>query len=177
MTESSSTVQRLREDLIHPDPLLDCLIEVCRLHGQAASRASLSAGLPLGADNHGRLTLELAERAAARAGMSARLQRIALAQIDAATLPAILVLHDNRACVLTGWDSTESGLQPRVLLPETGQGSVSLTADELASHGMAPDAGARQNPAVHSRPPQQWGRLEPHRTPSPLHAHDPNRSP
>jgi hypothetical protein len=38
---------RLREDLIHPDPLLDCLVEVCRLHGQAASRASLSAGLPL----------------------------------------------------------------------------------------------------------------------------------
>jgi ADP-ribose pyrophosphatase YjhB (NUDIX family) len=26
---------RLREDLIHPDPLLDCLVEVCRLHGQA----------------------------------------------------------------------------------------------------------------------------------------------
>jgi hypothetical protein len=38
---------RLREDLIHPDPLLDCLVEVCRLHGHAASRASLSAGLPL----------------------------------------------------------------------------------------------------------------------------------
>ena len=43
----SAPVQRLREDLIHPDPLLDCLVEVCRLHGQAASRASLSAGLPL----------------------------------------------------------------------------------------------------------------------------------
>ena len=81
------TVQRLREDLIHPDPLLDCLIEVCRLHGQAASRASLSAGLPLGADNLGRLTLELAARAAARAGMSARLQRVALQRIDTAALP------------------------------------------------------------------------------------------
>src|SRR5262245_54583527 len=38
---------RLREDLIHPDPLLDCVVEVCRLHGVGASRASLSAGLPL----------------------------------------------------------------------------------------------------------------------------------
>ncbi len=27
---------RLREDLIHPDPLLDCLVEVCRLHGQGS---------------------------------------------------------------------------------------------------------------------------------------------
>ena len=72
---------RLREDLIHPDPLLDCLVELCRLHGQAATRASLSAALPL---RDGRLTIELAERAAARAGMTTRLQRLALAGIDTA---------------------------------------------------------------------------------------------
>lgn len=125
----TGTVQRLREDLIHPDPLLDCLIEVCRLHGQAASRAALSAGLPLAAENGGRLTLELAERAAARAGMSAKLQRIALQDVDAATLPAILILHDNKACVLLGWD--EDGAQARVLLPESGQGSVTLVRGDL----------------------------------------------
>ncbi|HEX7686988.1 MAG TPA: hypothetical protein VF453_04725, partial [Burkholderiaceae bacterium] len=51
----------VRQDLVHPDPLLDCLVEVCRLHGQHATRASLSAGLPL---VDGRLTLALAERAA-----------------------------------------------------------------------------------------------------------------
>lgn len=127
---ASGTVQRLREDLIHPDPLLDCLIEVCRLHGQAASRASLSAGLPLDAENGGRLTLELAERAATRAGMSARLQRLPLERIDTATLPAILVLKDNKACVLLGWD--DDGAQARVLLPETGQGGVSMPREELA---------------------------------------------
>jgi ATP-binding cassette, subfamily C, bacterial LapB len=119
---------RLREDLIHPDPLLDCLVELCRLHGQAATRASLSAALPL---RDGRLTLELAERAAARAGMSTRLQRQALERIDAAALPAILILKDNRACVLTGWD--DGGTQARVLLPETAQGSVSLPRAELES--------------------------------------------
>jgi ATP-binding cassette subfamily C protein LapB len=126
----SGTVQRLRDDLIHPDPLLDCLIEVCRLHGQAASRASLSAGLPLDADNGGRLTLELAERAAARAGMSAKLQRLALERIDTAVLPAILMLHDRQACVLLGWD--EAGDEARLLLPETGQGAASLSREQLA---------------------------------------------
>ena len=129
ITSATGTVQRLREDLIHPDPLLDCLIEVCRLHGQAASRAALSAGLPLAAENGGRLTLELAERAAARAGMSAKLQRVALQDIDTATLPAILILHDNKACVLLGWD--EDGAQARVLLPESGQGSVTLVRGDL----------------------------------------------
>ena len=115
---------RLREDLIHPDPLLDCLVEVCRLHGQAASRATLAAGMPL---VEGRMTLALAERAVARAGMATNLQRIALAEIDTAALPAILVLKDNRACVLLGW----LGDRARVLLPETGQGSVVLDRNDL----------------------------------------------
>jgi len=118
---------RLREDLIHPDPLLDCLVELCRLHGQAATRASLSASLPL---RDGRLTLELAERAAARAGLTTRLQRLALEAIEPATLPAILVLKDDKACVLLGWDETGGA---RVLLPETGQGAVTLGRDHLAS--------------------------------------------
>ena len=120
-------VTRLREDLIQPDPLLDCLVEVCRLNGQGASRASLAAGLPL---VQGRLNLELAERAAARVGMATRLQRLALDQIDAATLPAILVLADNKACVLLGQDAQG---QAQVLLPETGQGVVTLTQAELAA--------------------------------------------
>jgi ATP-binding cassette subfamily C protein LapB len=125
MTTTASP--RLREDLIHADPLLDGLVEICRLHGRAASRATLSAGMPL---VEGRMTLELAERAAARAGMATRLQRIALDQIDTAALPAILLLQGDRACVLLGWDDAEG--HARVLLPETGQGSVALPRAELA---------------------------------------------
>ncbi len=122
---------RLREDLIHADPLLDCLVTVCQLHGVSASRASLSSGLPL---NHEPLSLLLAERAAAKAGMSARLQRIALQALDPHSLPAVLILKDNQACVLLGWDEAADGQrQARVLLPETGQGSVRLPAGELES--------------------------------------------
>lgn len=117
---------RLREDLVHADPLLDCLIEVCRLHGQSATRASLSAGLPL---PEGRLSLSLVERAASRAGMACKLQRRPLADIDAVLLPAILLLKGDEACVLLGWDA--SGDHARVLLPESGQGAVSFTRAEL----------------------------------------------
>src|SRR5262245_53576899 len=95
---------RLREDLVHPDPLLDCLLEVARLHGLSASRASLAAGLPL---QDGRLTLALAERAAARTGMAAKLQRIALDGIDTALMPVILILHGDEACVLLGWENDD----------------------------------------------------------------------
>ncbi len=124
---NAPSATRLREDLIHPDPLLDSLVELCRLHGQGGSRASLSAGLPL---VDGRLTLELAERAAARAGMAARLQRLPLEAIDAAALPAILVLADNQSCVLIGWAADG---QAQVLLPATGQGAVTLTREDLAA--------------------------------------------
>ena len=126
-----ATVQRLREDLIHPDPLLDALVEICRLQGHPTTRAALSAGLPIGPDSHGRLPLDLAERAAARAGMTTRLQRRPLGDIDAVTLPVLLVLRDDQACVLMGWDGTGDAQSARVLLPETGQGTVRLSRADL----------------------------------------------
>ncbi|RRS04078.1 type I secretion system permease/ATPase [Aquabacterium soli] len=125
--QEAATALRLREDLIGPDPLLDCLIEVCRLHGVSASRASLSAGLPL---DKGPLSLTLAERAAARAGLATRVQRLPVDQIDPLTLPAILLLHGHHACVLLG---RESDGRLRVLFPETGQGAITLSPDELTS--------------------------------------------
>jgi ATP-binding cassette subfamily C protein LapB len=125
-TPTAAPAPRLREDLIHPDPLLDSLVEVCRIHGRGATRASLAGGLPL---IDGRLTLELAERAAARAGMATRLQRVALHAIDSAALPAILVLANNQTCVLVAW--TDDG-DARVLLPATGQGEVKLSRANLA---------------------------------------------
>ena len=125
---ASPAAARLREDLIAPDPLLDCLIETCRLHGVSASRASLSAALPL---DGAPLGLELAERAAARAGMATKVQRVALDAIDTATLPVILILKGNRACVLTA-SSTRRG-EVRVLLPETGQGTVTVRMADMTA--------------------------------------------
>ena len=34
----------IREDLLHRDPLLDCLVELTRIHGRPSTRAALSAG-------------------------------------------------------------------------------------------------------------------------------------
>ncbi len=126
----ASAPQRLREDLLTPDPLLDCLVEVCRLHGLPASRASLSAGLPL---DKGALPLKLAERAAGRAGLATKVQRLPLERIDALTLPAILILKGEQACVLLGRESGISGASAkwRILLPDSGQGAITLSTDEL----------------------------------------------
>lgn len=123
---TGATKAGVREDILHHDPLLDCLVELSRIHGRPSTRAALTAGLPL---ENGSLVPSLFARAASRAGLSAKLARRPLEKIDAALLPAVLLLQDEEACVLLGWD--ETGTSARLLFPDTGQGSVQLTRAEL----------------------------------------------
>ncbi|MCE1240292.1 MAG: type I secretion system permease/ATPase [Azonexaceae bacterium] len=116
----------IRDDLLHHDPLLDCLVELTRIYGRPSTRAALVAGLPL---ERGLLTPSLFWRAAGRAGLSAKLGKRALDRIDDLLLPAVLLLKDEEACVLLGWD--EARENARVLFPESGQGSVTLPREQL----------------------------------------------
>lgn len=121
----SHTDTEIREDLLHPDPLLDCLVELTRIHGRPSTRAALSAGLPLEKEG---LTPSLFARAAAHAGFSSKVVRRELHKIDSALLPVILLLNGNEACVLQGWH--EDG-KAQVLLPDAAQGAVYLSRAEL----------------------------------------------
>jgi ATP-binding cassette subfamily C protein LapB len=109
----------------HDDPLLDCLLILCALHNKSASRSTLTAGLPL--PNH-RLNVDLLPRAAARAGLQARLLKRDLNNLPAIALPAMLLLRDNRAAVLLGW--TDEG-KARLLLSETEGGEVTAEREAL----------------------------------------------
>lgn len=115
----------LREDGLHHDPLLDCLVELSRIHGRPSTRAALSAGLPL---NGVGLTPSLFSRAASRVGFASKVVRRPLDKIDKALLPVVLLLNGNEACVLLQWNVDGSA---QLLFPETGQGSVSLSRDEV----------------------------------------------
>ena len=105
-----------------PDPLLDCLLDLARLHGRAASRAAVTGGLPL---EDGLLTPELFLRAARRIGLEAALSRRALDEIADAVLPVVLLLHGRSACVLLRRDGDDT----HVLMP--GQGAVVMPAAQL----------------------------------------------
>ncbi len=117
----------MREDVLLHDPLLDCLLEVVRIHGRPSTRAALSAGLPL---QNGRLTPSLVARAANRAGLSCKIVRRELGKVDSIQLPAVLLLNDNEACVLLGWD--DAGVNAQVLFPESGQTVCLLSRVALA---------------------------------------------
>ncbi|WP_374261530.1 type I secretion system permease/ATPase [Zoogloea sp.] len=115
------------EAATHEDPLLDALVILTQLHGNPFTGAALAAGLPL-VDN--RLTPSLLPRAAARAGLTARIVRKPVDAINPALLPAILLLHDRRACILL--ERLPDG-RARVRFPEAGESADILGADELAA--------------------------------------------
>jgi ATP-binding cassette subfamily C protein LapB len=145
----------LREDILHHDPLLDCLVELTRLHGRPSTRAALSAGLPL---EDGCLTPSLFSRAATRAGLSSKIVRRSLDDIDNALLPVILLLNGDQACVLLGWEEcaegAEGGERARLLFPESGQGGVSLSRAGLAERYLGIALFARPRFAFDARTPE-----------------------
>lgn len=138
------------------DPLLGCLLWLARSFHRAVSAQALVAGLPLETN---RLTPELFPRAAARAGLSARLVRRGLDDIPDLVLPAILLLDEREACVLLR--RLENGTL-LIALPETGDGEQEIARDRLAcrysGHAIfarpahRADAGAEAGPAQ----PRQW---------------------
>jgi ATP-binding cassette subfamily C protein LapB len=119
-------VDGVREDALHHDPLLDCLVELTRIHGRPSTHAALTAGLPL---TQAGLTPGLFVRAAQRAGFVSKLVRRSLESVDDILLPVILLLNGNEACVLLGWEDGKS--KARTLFPDTGQGAVTISVEEL----------------------------------------------
>ena len=124
----------------HPTPtsdaLLDGLLYLCRHHGRARSALTLTAGLPL---QQGRLLPSLVPRAARRAGLYARLARRPFAHIPSSLLPCLLLLKDDQACVLLGWnrDGLAEVVFPGQVFPgqdgpEQGNAIVRMNDAELA---------------------------------------------
>ncbi|MBO6863162.1 MAG: type I secretion system permease/ATPase [Alphaproteobacteria bacterium] len=109
------------------DPLLGCLTILCTLLERNISSEALTSGLPL---VDGMLTPELFQRAAERAGVSSRLQRRDLDRITKLSLPCVLLLSRQRACVLTDIKRNEG--RATIILPEMGAGTRDVDYKELS---------------------------------------------
>src|SRR5262245_36012569 len=107
------------------DSLLECLALLTRLHGRPISPDALAAGLPL--EDH-RLTPALFVRAAETHGYSARVLKRGLRRISNLVLPAVLLLKDGRACVLTRAERDHL----EIVFTETGIGAKSVPLAEIS---------------------------------------------
>lgn len=108
------------------DPLLECLFLLARLHGMPQSREVLTAGLPL--VDH-KLTPSLFARAAKRAGIASKVMRRRLDEIETALLPVVVLLKDDGACLLVGWE--DGGKSARVMFPELDEAATVISRQEL----------------------------------------------
>ncbi len=108
------------------DPLLGCLTVLCTLLDRNISAEALTAGLPL---VDGMVTPELFIRSAERAGISSRLLQREISSINRLSLPCVLLLDHQRACVLT--DIWHVERKATIIMPEMGTGARNVDYEEL----------------------------------------------
>lgn len=108
------------------DSLLNSLLLVCRIQGVSTSKDALISGLPL---RDGKMTPALLKRSAKRVNLAVTTLKKSLAQVRPEFLPAILLLKDEEACVLTKLDVSTG--QAGVIFPELGDSEISISINEL----------------------------------------------
>lgn len=108
------------------DTLLDSLLLICRIQGVATSRDALISGLPI---RDGKMTPALLKRSAERVNLAVTVLRKPLEKIRSEFLPAILLLKDEEACVVTKLDISAN--QAYVIFPELGEAEISISINEL----------------------------------------------
>ncbi|PIE54000.1 MAG: type I secretion system permease/ATPase [Dethiosulfovibrio peptidovorans] len=109
----------------HGGDLASCLVYLARYHGQTVSRDALLSGIPL---ENGALNPLGALRAAERVGLAGRVVRAPLEKLNPLLFPAVLVLSDERACVLVSLDLQEGSVG--VVTPEIDSVTC-LSLDDL----------------------------------------------
>ena len=108
------------------DTLLQCLLALCRYHGNGSTAEALTGGLPL---EDGRLNPSLFERAATRVGLTARIVFKSPEKVESSLLPAVVLLNNDRACLLMGW--SDDGTLARVVFPDILDAVVEIPAGRL----------------------------------------------
>ncbi len=132
-------------DVDYDPPLIQCLAGLFKLHGKPVSTRLLIAGLP---KTNGPLHPSACIRAAQAAGMKAKtVYRPTLKAISPLTLPCILLLSGERACILTRLTPTEA----EVLFPESGMEPKVVEREKLEMEYLGYAIYAKPEPKLDKR--------------------------
>jgi len=122
-------------DTLHVDPLLQCLVIITKLNNKPFTAESLIEGLPT---QKGEAAPELFSlekpksgfsRAAKRAGFTSKLVKREIREISTLVLPCILMLKDNKACILVEFDVGKQ--HAKIILPDYEEGEIWVDIKEL----------------------------------------------
>jgi ATP-binding cassette, subfamily C, bacterial LapB len=110
------------------DSLLDSLVIICRSEGIATSRDALTAGLPL---RGGKMTPKLVKRSAERVNLAANVLKKSLHTLRPEFLPAIVLLKDEKARVVTKINRDTNEVS--VIFPELNDAEVQMPLEDLVA--------------------------------------------
>lgn len=129
--------------------LLGCLLILSRFHDSPVSAETAIAGLPL---VNGILTPSVFGRAAKRAGLASRISHSSLEQLNGNLLPAILILKNDKACVVNRIDTEQQTAE--VVYPELSETVVAVPLREIQSQFSGQVIYARPEFRFDSRAPE-----------------------
>lgn len=132
-------------DVDYDPPLIQCLAGLFKLYGKPVSTRLLVAGLP---KSSGPLHPSAAIRAARAAGLRAKtVYRPTLAQISPLTLPCILLLQGEKACILSSLGQEDVV----ALFPENGMEERSVSREALEAEYLGYAVYAKPEPRLDKR--------------------------
>jgi ATP-binding cassette subfamily C protein LapB len=139
-----------------PDSLCDALLFLAAFHNRAMTREALLFGLPI-EDN--RLSIPLFDRAARRAGLEVEPVERPLGEIPAFVLPAVLILQDQSARILSKIDTHRKKLT--VINPSTREQTeveAAVLESDYLGHAflVRPSAASERTPAAAEAHRSHW---------------------
>ena len=108
------------------DPLVSCLIRIARDHEISITQEGILSGLPLYAQQ---LTPAYFSRAAEKVGLTSKIVTQPLEQLNVFILPAIVLLNDNKACVIYNIDAKTQ--EATVYFPELEDTVTKIALEQL----------------------------------------------
>lgn len=128
MQEENTTTPPQTNEFIEKrrtDTYLECLVFLTKFHNKTVSKDSLVYGLK---GNNDVLNLKSFLKSSSRIGLISKIQTRKLEEISQLSLPALLILNDNRSCILLELDFENN--KAKVILPGF-DGETILSIDKV----------------------------------------------
>ena len=128
MQEENTTTPLQTNEFIEKrrtDTYLECLVFLTKFHNKTVSKDSLVYGLK---GNNDVLNLKSFLKSSSRIGLISKIQTRKLEEISQLSLPALLILNDNRSCILLELDFENN--KAKVILPGF-DGETILSIDKV----------------------------------------------
>jgi len=108
------------------DTLLESLLFLSKFHKRTASAESLIAGLAI---HNTLMTPSMFQKSAKKIGLIVKAVNRKLQDIDNKALPAVMILNNNKACVVLNIDSSKN--EVKLIMPHVSSGEMTLSLEEV----------------------------------------------